>query len=606
MNIKEIISAALDFSEELREYVTGTVINTAYIITTQIDISLLCLILALCIILPVAGQKLCTLCKQNEGIRAKLIRFFFIIWIGPIIVGAVLTVISYGYTMISLKSRYQDFYTTLIVVLKNNQLVLGTTVILSCLLAIALRYLVARKIEPAINRWLITGTKRGSRDYSVTDVTRIDDYLPHVQPFNPELYFNKAKKGNSFFIGKNENNKPIYLDREVLKKNNIDIVGPPGSGKGIQASVLLAQCIRSGYATVISAPKPDEWAQSTYSSICSKANMPFTYVDISDGSPHQLSPFQGAKSNELNELLSSALSLGRKGEAADFYRNSDRKALKILTNENPKSFYELIHSAPTLLGAELLKQSQGLLDQLEELSSISSIRTEDNDDIFQKVIDNGGCLYIEGSTRSEATLMLQKMFVIRVTQLVEKRERGGRHVVLFADELKYQLSSSFINATGTVRDKGMTIITAHQSLGDLETTSTDLSPKAIRQTILDNTPIKWIYRAKDIEVATWASQLTGTTIIDKEVRNININEADSELLSNERRVSQSERNLYDTNIIQHLPDRCGLCIGVGKATLAFSYPLKIEKKTCQLLDASPLMISCPSSELLPENETELL
>jgi type IV secretory pathway TraG/TraD family ATPase VirD4 len=202
--------------------------------------------------------------------------------------------------------------------------------------------------------------------------------------------------------------------------------------------------------------------------------------------------------------------------------------------------------------------------------------------------------------------MLQKMFFVRLFQLVEKRNRGGRHVTAFADEVKYHLSAPLINATGTIRDKGMNMLIAHQSLGDLEMCGNDLNPKSVKQTILDNTPIKWVYRTKDIEAALWASKQTGTTVVDNEIRNIGVNEADAELLSNERKIVQNERNLYDTNIIQHLPDRCGLCVGVGKAQLAFSFPIPVEKRDFPLLSAREIKVSNLADELLSGEVEELL
>jgi len=606
MNIKEIISSLLNFSEKARTDISNQAINIAFDLTVNLSVATQCFIVFLLIILPSTGHRLCIICKENSGIKITIIRLIFKLPIYSLITTIVLIVILFIYAIICIKTDYSEHYVIIISSWHNTRYQLLTTSAFSFFIAISIRYFIARRIEPKVNRWLITTIKRGSRDLSITDVTKIDEYLPKITPFNPEIYFNKSMKDNSIFLGINVSNKPIYLDREVFKKCNVDIIGPAGSGKGVQASVVISQCIKYGDATFILAPKADEWAPSVYSSTCVKNNKKFTYIDIRDGRTAQFSPFQGAKDHELNELLSSALSLGRKGEAADFYRNSDRKALRILTKNNPKNFDELINSAPHLLGSELLKQSQGLIDQLEELSNITCIRTNDNDDVFQRTLDEGGCMYIDGSTRSEPTLMLQKMLMVRIIQLVENRVRGGRHVTLFADELKYQLSAPFINATGTVRDKGMTILMAHQSLADLEVSASDINPKAARQTILDNSQLKWIYRAKDIEVATWASQQTGTTIVDKEIRNVDVNEADSEILSNERKISQDERNLYDTNIMQHLPDRCGLCIGVGKAQLAFSYPIIVDKKDFPLLNAKPLKVSNQFDDLLLARGDELL
>lgn len=600
--LKQILIMIRAVKSDLSELI----INATFNFTVNNDLLSQCIIVAIAIIIPFAGQRLCVICAENKGIKISIIRLFFILLIIPIFLIVFSCCFLYFDAIRTIKVDYQPSFHHIQNAWREKGNIIIIVSMMSAIFSIIARYFIAYKIEPCINQWLVAGTQRGSRDRSITDASKIDVYLPTIKPFNPESFFNKALKQNSIFLGLDENRKPILLDIEIFKKSNAAIVGPAGSGKGIQASVVINQVITMGYASFIIDPKFDQWAPNVFASCCEKNNKPFILIDLNDGKPAQINPFQGAKNHDLNELLSSALSLGRKGEAADFYRNSDRKALRILTNENPESIYELINSASLLLGAELLKQSQGLLDQLEELASVSSIRTTDNSNIMQKIIDEGGCLYIIGSTRSEATLMLQKMLFIRIVQLVEKRDRGGRHVTVFADEVKYQLSVPLINALGTVRDKGMNILMALQSLGDLENCGNDLDPKSVRQTILDNTPLKWIYRTKDIDGATWASQLTGTTIVDNETRQIEVNEADCEILSSDRKIIQSERYLYDTNIVQNLPDRCALCIGIDKAKLAFSYPIKANIKDLQLLKATPLSIMNAADELLPNEVEDLL
>jgi hypothetical protein len=600
--LKQILMTIKEIKTDLSELIISTTFN----FTVNNDLLSQCIIVAMAIFIPSAGQRLCVICVKNKGIKISIIRYIFRLFIFPIFLVVFSCCYLYLDAISTIKVDYQPYF----IHLQNAWLDRGGIIIivsiLAAVFAIIARYFIAYKIEPIINQWLIGGTKRGSRDCSITDVSNIENYLPNIKQFNPEHFFKKAFKKNSIFLGIEKNNTPIFLDIETYKKSNVMISGPSGSGKGIQGGVVACQGIKNGYATFIIDPKCDEWAPSVFSSTCEKSNKPFILLDIRDGKPAQFNPFQGAKDHDLNELLSSALSLGRKGEAADHYRNIDRKSLRILTKENPKSIYELINSAPQLLGNDLLKQSQGLLDQLEELASITSIQTLDNNDVMKNVINKGGCLYIIGSTRSEATLMLQKMLFIRIVQLVEKRDRGGRHVTVFADEVKYHLSAPLINALGTVRDKGMNILMALQSLGDLENCGSDLDPKTVRQTVLDNTPLKWIYRTKDIDGANWASKLTGTTIVDNETREVEVNEADCEILSSERKIIQSERNLYDTNIIQNLPDRCALSIGQGRAKLAFSYPMKVTIKNLQLLNATILKRVNIADELLSNKGEDLL
>jgi len=333
-------------------------------------------------------------------------------------------------------------------------------------------------------------------------------------------------------------------------------------------------------------PKNDEWAPSVFAEACASAGVPFTFVDLRSGRGPQINPIAGVDAAQLQELLIAAFSLGRKGEAADFYRQADRRAARILSAgvRGGDSLPALADRAVDELGEELAKQATGFIGQLEELAEISSVQTAEGVDLAS-VLESGGCIYLVGSMRDEAVIMLQKLLFVRLVQLVEARPRGGRHVTAFLDEFKYLLSKPAVDALGVVRDKGMNILLAHQSLGDFSMCGQDLTPKAVETTVVDTTPLKWIYRTKDHATAKWASAQTGTILADREMRDVVTNEAGSETASTERRLVQEDRALIDTNTIQHLPDGCAVCIGDGQAKLAFARPLRVEKREMVICEA---------------------
>ena len=156
------------------------------------------------------------------------------------------------------------------------------------------------------------------------------------------------------------------------------------------------------------------------------------------------------------------------------------------------------------------------------------------------------------------------------------RERA-RHCSVFLDEFKYLLSVTAVNALGAIRDKGCNILLAHQSLGDFANCGSDLSESAVRTTILDTTPIKWLYRPADQDTASWVSDQTGRILVATQTVETVRNPELSESLSDVRSVGETERNLYDVNTVMSLPKGCAVCIGAGIPKLARATAIRVDK-----------------------------
>jgi type IV secretory pathway TraG/TraD family ATPase VirD4 len=128
------------------------------------------------------------------------------------------------------------------------------------------------------------------------------------------------------------------------------------------------------------------------------------------------------------------------------------------------------------------------------------------------------------------------------------------------DEFKYILSPPALQALGTVRDKNCHLILAHQSIGDLEECK-GLDPAAVRGAVLENTGIKFIYRAKTPETAQWASELSGTIIAKTRRTDIQQSAFDAATAQ----YNEVERALLTTNDLLALPKLVGMLFGVGLA-----------------------------------------
>ena len=204
------------------------------------------------------------------------------------------------------------------------------------------------------------------------------------------------------------------------------------------------------------------------------------------------------------------------------------------------------------------------------------IRTRAGVDLSAPLRD-GGCIYIVGSVRNDPIVILQKMLFVRIIQIVERTRNRNRHCSIFLDEFKYLLSATSVNALGAIRDKGCNILLAHQSLGDFANCGSDLSEDGVRTTILDTTPIKWLYRPSDKDTASWISNQTGRILVSTQRSNTVRNLELSESLSASRSVGETERNLYDVNTIMSLPKGCAVCIGTDLPKLAMATALPVQK-----------------------------
>jgi hypothetical protein len=441
---------------------------------------------------------------------------------------------------------------------------------------------IKRFIEPLANNFIQMGAKRSVFIDSIPQIENIQKYLFKTKCYDARKYFRKAAKNKTVFLGLDAQHKAIYVPRAHWNMCNIQIVGVPGAGKGISAAIQLYQSILNNDACVIFCPKVDEWAESVYAEACKNAGKKLIVLDCRDGKPPQINPIMGISSHDLNELLVSTFGLARQGEASDFYRNNDRKGCKIISkmandSESIISIPRLHREAFAMLG-DFAKSCDGLLTQLEEIANLSVLQTTGGIDLVD-IITRGDCLLIKGSTRDESVMTLLKLILVRVTQIVDNRSDKTRHVSIFCDEIKYLLSHAFINSLGTIRDKNAHFIVAHQSLADLEVENAGLNPAAVRSTIIDNTPIKWIYRTIDFDTAKWVSELAGTKSGIDEVIESTSNSLAAENVGLNRRYHTAEIPVLHTNTIQNLPKFVGVCIGAIAAgcTLAFTSPIEVEK-----------------------------
>ncbi|HCH9283199.1 TPA: type IV secretory system conjugative DNA transfer family protein [Salmonella enterica] len=414
-----------------------------------------------------------------------------------------------------------------------------------------------------------------------TDVRKVKELLPDSIEYNPLDYID-LKKG--VFIGLDKDDQPQYITIKEFQKQHAAIIGTTGSGKGITASVLLYQAILLGEAVFVEDPKDDEWAVHVLREACKKAGKKFVVINLNRTS-HQLDLLADISHEQLEELFNAGFSLSKKGEAADFYRIADRRAARNVAaiHKTGMTLYDLFNDDNV---KSIGEDAPAFLGELEEIALVNSVNAK-NGFSLKEIFDNGGCCYIIGSTRNQKIISAQRMILTRLIQIAETRDRINttpRVVAIFLDELKYHISRPTMEGLGTARDKSVHIFMAFQAIDDLRDCPSDLNGDSVIGAVIENAKFKLIYKIQNPETAEWAAKMTGSILVDDEMRKVRTDLSLTEKVDTDRMIRQAESYYVDSNMFLNLPERVGFVFtskDLPKATKMSHIPAN--KETIELL-----------------------
>ncbi len=434
----------------------------------------------------------------------------------------------------------------------------------------------ARVATPATEKLADRLTKKtGLERNQKTDVRFIDQFLPSpVGEFDPLKHW----RAEGFFLGLDAQKKPISWTRGPLP--HVQVAGSNGAGKGVVLSMLASQCLVKGEAVFFMDPKDDEWAPSVLAHVAAEAEKPFHFVDLRPGAGPQLNPLAAATKDEVYELFLAGFSLSEKGTDADFYRLADRQAAKRMAVAAASGGGLTAAKLLTQFGEELRQSAPGFAGYLQEMAELPAVNAAGGGLDLGKIVEDGGAVYIIGSMRNAAVLRMQRMLLIKLIQLAERRDRTAgapRRVCIVLDELKYHISRPALEALGAARDKGVHLVLAHQALGDLKDCPADLNPDAVRDAVMENGVIKIIYRVQDPATAKWLAEKSGVIQADTEVRRVTRGAGLVETVDPERQIREAETCLIDTNQILNLHPGQAVLYGAGLPQFIHTSPIKCEK-----------------------------
>ncbi|EAS2064060.1 DUF87 domain-containing protein [Salmonella enterica] len=443
---------------------------------------------------------------------------------------------------------------------------------------IAARRLLAGEIDNFKHR-LIKKSKleRNTR----TDVRKVKELLPDSTEYNPLDYIDLNK---GVFIGLNKDDQPQYITIKEFRTQHAAIIGTTGSGKGVTATVLLYQAILSGEAVFVEDPKDDEWAPHVLREACKKAGKKFTLINLNKLN-FQLDLLADISHEQLEELFNAGFSLAKKGEASDFYRIKDRRAAR-----NTAAIHEKGMTLRDLFNTDFVQSLRedvpAFFGELEEIALVNSINAT-NGFSLKEVFDEGGCCYIIGSTRNQKIISAQRMILTRLIQIAETRDRINttpRTVAIFLDELKYHLSRPALEGLGTARDKGVHIFMAFQATDDLRDCPSDLNGDSVIGAVIENAKFKLIYKIQNPETAEWAARMTGSILVDDEMRKVRTDLSLTEKVDTDRMIRQAESYYVDSNMFLNLPEKVGFVFTTTELPRATKmFQVQVRKENIELL-----------------------
>lgn len=436
------------------------------------------------------------------------------------------------------------------------------------ILAVAL---LERLYVPFTEKFLSFFTKKaGTERDHLTDVREVAKEAEKKQDapsFDPSAFY---KKG-SFFLGIDEKGEPIYWEGDLP---HCQVVGTSGAGKGRAIGMIVAQCALARQPCFINDPKDDEYGPAQAKKAADDAGVPYFYMDLRKKIP-QINIFSGRTEDQVEELLVAGFELGDKGEASDHYKLADREMATTVA-----ALYAAGDTARSLFKAhsKLMKKAEGFHGKFSELARTISINAKRGISL-EEVVQKGGVVYIVGSMRNARIIRIQKMILVWLIQQAESRDRiesTPKKILVVLDELKYHISKTALEALGAARDKGLHVLMAHQSLGDLRDCPSDLKPETVIDAVFENAPLKIVYRVQSPETAELFARKSGKILVDVESRQVDKTLGLAQKVK-ERRITQEQSYLYDENEFLYLPKGVGIVFGQGLPQKVSIAPIQVTK-----------------------------
>lgn len=415
------------------------------------------------------------------------------------------------------------------------------------------------------------------RGNGLSDVKELVRDFKQLNGYDPRPFFDPSK---GCFVGKNDAGNPIYIPWAKIRETHIQVMGTTGAGKGVWLSAITYQCILAGEGLFWFDPKGDRFSPKLMRAAAKQAGKQFFFINLNPNQPPQLNLFSDAKAYEIAELFIAGFDLHSKGTDGDFHRGRDDDAAFYAADLVEKSEDQSLSSLiAAFMDVDSITEQENFWRHVLKLGRLQVFNTNAGV-CLSDAVKNGAVVYVVGSTTNPEVKMAQKMILVRLVQLIAKRDRTKKNppIAVILDEFKHLLSPAALTALGAIRDFDSHFFLAHQSIGDLNSCP-GIEKAEAYGAVVDNTAIKVIYKISDADYAEKLSKVGGKvrTHLDNVAKTTN----DSGMAIGSWQEAQTP--LISPDLITHLPmpsDRpnqasVGVIFGVGNAKKFHIGPIPI-------------------------------
>lgn len=425
---------------------------------------------------------------------------------------------------------------------------------------------------------VIPNSERGEGLHDVRDII---SKFKKLKGFDPLTYVDINK---GCFVGLDLNKKPIFIPWLKFSQSHKQVLGTSGTGKGILMAVMAHQCIAKGEAVIWIDPKSDRYSPIILEAAAKKVGKDFHLINLNQEQPPQFNLLADATANDIEDLLVAGFDLIAKGTDADYHKGKDVDAAiacsKIAAKNGEVSLqglHKLCSNYQAIKEQDNFWRKFNQLVELEATNTINGINLTD-------AINKGSVIYVVGSIVSERVKLLQKMLLVRLTQIILKQDRLTDNPItklLILDEFKHILSPIGLSGLGAIRDFNTHIVVSHQTMGDLDACAS-VSQGEAEGAVVGNTAIKFVYKIDDTNHAAELSKNSGKVPVYVEQASKSVD--DNNVVGGNWR--QTHRQLIDADVFTHLPmssDRegqvsAGVVFGIDEAKVYQIDHIRVSKK----------------------------
>ncbi len=125
-------------------------------------------------------------------------------------------------------------------------------------------------------------------------------------------------------------------------------------------------------------------------------------------------------------------------------------------------------------------------------------------------------------------------------------------------------------------------------IADLKDWQADLKGDAVVGAVVENAKFKLVYRVMDPNTAEWVARMSGTILVDDEVRKANTGAVLTATIDSERSIRQAERFFTDSNMILNLPYFVSFIFTTKTLPSAsLISPIRMKKRELEICAVSP-------------------